>query len=223
MPRIPIIRAIRRSPFDRLLEHANKVTECIRVLREAVECYCEGKYERAEELSKKVSTIEHEADIIKGNIRAHLPRDILMPVDKSEFQMLLREQDGILDFAEDVVVWMNMRKTPIPKEIKDSFLDHLYKVIECVEALEQVVLHVKELVSAALSRNLRNRTKDAIKNVHTKEWEADAIEREVAKKIFELNLDATSTFHLLKIVDLIGNIANRAENAGDRIRVMIAR
>ncbi|HID93280.1 MAG TPA: TIGR00153 family protein [bacterium (Candidatus Stahlbacteria)] len=223
MPRIPIIRAIRRSPFDGLLEHANKVIECIKVLKEAVEYYCEGKYERAEELAKKVSTIEHEADIIKGNIRAHLPRDILMPVDKSEFQMLLREQDGILDFAEDVVIWMNMRKTRIPEEIKDSFLDHLYKVIECVEALEQVILHVKELVSAALSRNLRNRTKDAIKNVHAKEWEADAIERSVAKKIFDLNLDATSTFHLLKIVDLIGNIANRAENAGDRIRVMIAR
>jgi uncharacterized protein Yka (UPF0111/DUF47 family) len=40
---------------------------------------------------KKVSEIEHEADIIKGNIRNHLPSSILIPVDKGRFLWALRE------------------------------------------------------------------------------------------------------------------------------------
>ena len=222
-PRIPIMRALRRSPFDGLLAHATKVKECVEALKEAIVNYVEGDYEKAERSSIVVSNTEHEADLIKGNIRAHLPRNLLMPVDKSDFLMLLREQDAILDFAEDAILWLDMRKTVIPEEIKKPFLDHFFKVLECVRTLEQVVMNVKEIISYGLRKDLREKIKQTIKDVHKKEWEADNIEREVAKKIFAMNLDAVSVFHLLKAVDLIGDIANHAENAGDRVRAMLAR
>jgi uncharacterized protein Yka (UPF0111/DUF47 family) len=39
----------------------------------------------------------------------------------------------------------------------------------------------------------------------------------------EKELDPISIFHLVKVVDIIAQIANHAENAGDRIRAMIAK
>lgn len=222
MPRIPILRVLRISPFDKLLEHAQKLKVCIEVMRDAVTTYCDGKYEESEKLSQKVIELEHEADLIKGNITAHLPKGIFLPVDMNVFLRLLHEQDAILDFAEDAVVWSHFRKTKVPEEIKGELLKHLYKVLECIEAYERTVIHVKEVISLTGPRRLREKIKETVKEVHRKEWEDDQIERELAKKIFNLSIDPLTIYHLLKLSDLIGKIATHAENAADRIRAMIA-
>ena len=163
MPRIPILGALRISPFDKLLEHAQKVKECVAVLRDCLTTYCEGDYEKSEKLSEKVIELEHEADLIKGNITAHLPKEILLPVDVGVFLRLLNEQDSILDFAEDNGVWLHFRKTKVPKEIKDDLLNHLYKVLECIESFEKVIFHVKEVISFTGSSKLRDKIKETIK------------------------------------------------------------
>lgn len=220
--RVPVIRAFTRSPFDGLLKHAAKVKQCAAALQEAMEAYCRGEYKEFKDLANKVSKLEEEADWIKGNIRNHLPRGIWMPVDKADFLMALKEQDAILDFAEDAVVWLSFRKTPIPEELRERFLDHLSKVVETVIILEQVMENVKLLVTSP-RRGDREMCKEKLKEVHHKEWEADQIERRLALDLFNNELDPVSLFHLLKVVDLIGDIANHAENVGDRVRAMMAR
>ncbi len=223
MARIPISRILRKSPFDGLLKHANKVTECMGHLQKGIIAYLDGDFEKALEAQKQVSETEHEADLIKGNIRAHLPKNILMPVDIRVFLLLLKEQDALLDYAEDSIEWLTLREKPVPEEIKEPMKEHLAKVIEAVEGLENVVSHTHELVTASLPGNLRERTKEAIKKVHRLEWEADKIERELCRKLFKLEIDAKTLFHLLKVIHLVDQIANHAENAGDRIRAMIAK
>jgi len=220
--RVPVIRAFTRSPFDGLLKHATKVKQCAAALQEAMEAYCRGEYKEFKDLATKVSKLEEEADWIKGNIRNHLPRGIWMPVDKTDFLMALKEQDAILDFAEDAVVWLSFRQTVIPEELRERFLDHLSKVVETVITLEQVMENVKTLVISS-RRGDREMCKERLKEVHHKEWEADQVERRLARDLFNYKMDPVSLFHLLKVVDLIGNIANHAENVGDRVRAMMAR
>jgi len=223
MPRIPMLGMLRVSPFDKLLEHAQKTKEGMKVLKECVTAYCEGDFEKSEKLSRKVIELEHEADLIKGNITAHLPKEILLPVDTGVFLRLLSEQDSILDFAENAVVWLHFRQTKVPAEIKGELLNHLHKVIECIESFEKVIFHVKEVISFAGSSKLRDKIKETVKEVHRKEWEDDQIGRAFAKKAFNLSIDPLSVYHLLKLGDLIGQIAKHAEHAADRVRAMIAR
>lgn len=223
MTRIPMLGMIRVSPFDKLLEHAKKTKEGMAILKDCITTYCEGDYEKSEKLSQKVIELEHEADLIKGNITAHLPKQILLSVDVGVFLRLLNEQDSILDFAENAVVWLHFRQTKVPAEIKDDLLNHLHKVIECIESFEKVIIHVKEIVSFSGSSKLRDKIKETIKEVHQKEWEDDQIGRVFAKKAFNLSTDPLSIYHLLKLGDLIGKIAKHAENAADRVRAMVAR
>lgn len=220
--RAPIFKTLRRSPFEGLLEHAKKVKECVHKLKESVECYCDGKYDEFERLSKDVIKLENDADWIKGNITAHLPRRIFMSVDKGDFLTCLHEQDDILDFAEDAVIWLGFRKTEMHQEIKDLFLKHLYKVIETVEILEDVVDNVKHLV-VSVTREERNKAKESLKSIHYKEWEADQIEHELGRKIFGLGGELFPAYHLLQAVFVIAHIADHAENAGAKIRAMMAR
>lgn len=223
--RMPVGNTLRKSPFEGLYLHAEKVKECIATLDEALRAYCEGNYDKFNTLTKKVVELEGEADQIKGNIRNHLPRFIFMPVDKADFLMLLREEDKILDYAEDTAIWLDFRHTSIPESIKDDFMAHADKVVECVDVLQKAMQNVRDLLETSFSKKEREQTKILIRQIHRKEYEADLLERELTKKIFALEseLDPVSIFHLVKVVDIIAQIANAAENAGDRIRAMIAK
>lgn len=222
--RQPILGILRKSPFTGLLKHAEKVKECIATLEKVVKSYCNEDYEKFEEYVNKVRALEGEADLIKGNTRNHLPKFVFLPVDKSDFLMLLRENDAILDHAEDVAVLMAMRYTKIPNDIKEDLLLLTMKVIETAESLEGALNQFRDLLESSFVGKIREDTKKKIHAIHEKEHEADIIEYTVSKKIFNSkDLDPISVFHLLKIVNCIGEIADHAENAGDRIRAMIAK
>jgi len=218
--RVPILGAIRKSPFIGLVEHASKIKECIRIWKQAVSAYVEKKYDIFDDLAQQVQRLEHEADLIKGNLSAHLPKGIHMPVYKSDFMMCLKEQDSILDYAEDTVIWLGFKKVDVTF-IKDGMLEHIQKVTETVEALEKVALSIRDFFSG-LKKKEREEMKELIKSVHRLEWESDRIEKKLTKAVFDAKLDPLSIYFILKTINLVAAIANHAENAGDRIRAMIA-
>jgi uncharacterized protein len=220
--RVPILSAIgSRSPFEDLVKHAFKVSECIQLWKQAVSAYLEKKYDIFERLSEEVQKLEHEADLIKGKISAHLPKGIYMPVYKSDFMMCLKEQDSILDFAEDTVIWLGFKKVDMAF-IKDGMLEHTQKIAETVQTLEKVALGIKDFFAGLRKKN-REEMKQLIKEVHRLEWESDRIEKKLTKQVFNSDKDFLSIYFIIKAINLTAAIANHAENAGDRIRAMIAK
>ena len=226
MARLPIENVYRKkSPFEGLLEHMNKVKECIAILKEGVIKYFDEDFSGFHEITNKVSELEHEADLIKGNIRAHLPRSILMPVDKKYFLWLLREEDAILDHAENLAQLLDLRHTKIPDELKDGFKEHMELVAQTVEEMEKAVGKMRELLDTSFSQKMRNEVKQLIHKVHRKEWEADRVRYEIMKKIYQMEdeLNPMDEYHLLKISDWVDDIADHAENVADWLRAMIAK
>jgi len=224
--RAPVSNTLRRrSPFDQLLDHMGKVRECINILGDGLIHYYNGNYEGFSELAKKVSEIEHEADIIKGNIRNHLPSSILMPVDKGRFLWALREQDSILDHAENLVEMLDMRHTKIPKELQPIFIEHCKLVVETVEAMELAVESIRDLVETGFVKREREHTKQYIHKVHDWEYIADQKRYEMTRGVYELEkkLEPMDVYHLLKIIDWVDDIADHAENVADWLRSMIAK
>jgi predicted phosphate transport protein (TIGR00153 family) len=224
--RAPLSETYRRkSPFDQLVNHMIKVRECIDLLRDGIINYYKGKYKGFSELAEKISTIEHEADIIKGNIRNHLPNSLLMPVDKGKFLWALREQDAILDHAENLVQMLDMRHTKIPKELQGLFIEHVNLVAETVLAMEKAVENIKDLIEASFIKKERDETKEYIHKVHEVEYKADKKKYDLTKKIYEMEktLKPMDEYHLLKIADWVDDIADHAENVADWLRSMIAR
>ena len=224
--RAPVADAFRRkSPFSQLVEHMCKVKECICLLGEGLEKYYKGDYKDFSKVSEKVSKIEHEADLIKGNIRNHLPSHLFMPVDKGKFMWALREQDAILDHAENLVHMLDMRHTKIPKELQNIFIEHVKLVVKTVEAMEDAVGNLCDLVQTSFVKRERQQTKEFIYKVHEFEYQADKKKYEMTQGIYKLEkkLDPMDVYHLLKISDWVDDIANHAENVADWLRSMIAK
>jgi predicted phosphate transport protein (TIGR00153 family) len=224
--RAPISNTLRKkSPFDLLLEHMSKVRECIDILGDGLVKYYKGDYQGFPMLARRVSELEHEADIIKGNIRNHLPTWIFMPVDKGRFLWALREQDAILDHAENLVQMLDMRHTKIPKDLQETFIEHSQIVMNTVIAMENAVESVRDLIEAGFVKKERKHTKEFIHKVHVIEWTADQKKYELTKGIYKLEkkLKPMDVYHLLKIADWVDDIADHAENVADWLRSMIAK
>jgi len=224
--RAPVADAFRRkSPFNQLLEHMGKIRECIDILGDGLVEYYKGNYKGFSDLAKKVSEIEHEADLIKSNLRNHLPNSLFMPVDKGKFMWALREQDAILDHAENLVKMLDMRHTKIPKELQEIFIEHCKLVMKTVKAMENAVENIRDLVETSFVKREREQTKQFIYKVHEFEWKADKAKYKATKGIYKLEkkLDPMDVYHLLKIADWVDDIADHAENVADWLRAMIAK
>jgi predicted phosphate transport protein (TIGR00153 family) len=215
----------RKSPFGQLLEHMSKISECVNVLHKGLRNYYVGNYESFSEMTEQVSRLEHEADLIKSNIRNHLPTTLFMPVDKGKFLWALREQDKILDHAENLAKMLDMRHTKIPKNLQDDFIKHIDFVLATVNKMEEAVENIKDLIETSFVKREREQTKEFIYEVHQMEREADLKKYEITKGIYKLEkkLNPMDTYHLLKIVDWVDDIADHAENVADWLRAMIAK
>ncbi len=226
--RAPIFDTFRdRSPFDGLYDHAGKVNECIAALRETTAAFVAGDHKAVQEGAKRVSALEFEADEIKSNLRNHLPGNVRMPVDKPLFVQALSQQDSILDEAEDAAIWMSMRPTTVPKDAGVAMLALLEKVIETVAAYEQAVANLKDLVETGFVKRERDEEKSLIHRVHELEHETDVLSRDLSRMLLsaesEEEVGAIGSYHLLKLTLQISKIADHAENAGDRLRAMLAK
>ena len=221
--RIPFLSLFITSPFDGLVQHAEKVKECAWAFQQAIECHLSKKCITFEEFRQEVIILEREADEIKRRIRGHLPKGTMMPVDKFQLFRYLKEQDSVLDTLEDALDWISYRPEPgIPKEIIKDFLLLVDLNIDPIEEMGKMVLEARNYFKT-FNEIQRNSVKEIIRNIRRKEHEADKVEHRLKRKIFEINVDPISTFHLIRLVEITGSIADHVENSGDMMRAMIAK
>ena len=221
--RIPLLSLFIKSPFSGLLEHVEKVIECVFAFQQAMVCHFEKECATFENLREKVSKLETEADIIKQHIRRNLPKGTMVCVDKFQLFRYLKEQDTVPDRVEDALDWIFFKPEPgIPEELKKDLMLLIRSNIDSVEEMRRMVLEAKKYFET-FNETQRNMVKEIIRNIRGKEHEADTVEDRLKQKIFAVDSDPVSIFHLMRLVEIIGSIADHAENAADLMRAMIAK
>jgi predicted phosphate transport protein (TIGR00153 family) len=211
-----------KSPFESLKKHADKVGECAKMFSQAMAYHIDRKCEEFDNLTDFVAKLESEADAIKRNIRGHMPRGVWMPVDKFAFFMYLREQDKVLDAVEEALYWLSYRPEGVEEEMGDDLMYLVESVIPAIERLSPMV----EMATRYFRRKYektREEIKSVIRDIRQREHEADLVERELKHKIFSEMKDPVQIFHLVRLVETIGSIADHAQNAADMMRAMIAK
>jgi predicted phosphate transport protein (TIGR00153 family) len=221
--RLPFLSMFMTSPFEGLQQHAEKVKECAWAFQQAIECYVSKQCQTFEELRQEVILLEDQADSIKRRIRGHLPIGTLMPVSKFQLFRYLREQDGVLDAVEDTLDWLSYRPEPgIPPVLEKDFLLLVDAVMEPIEELAKMVSEAR-VYFQSYSTSQRIKVKDIIRLLRQQEHEADKIEHALKGRLFNMTIDPVSIFHLIRLAEIIGSIADHAENAGDMMRAMLAK
>ena len=221
--RVPFFKMFMTSPFEGLQEHAEKVKECTWAFQQAMECYFAHKCKTFEEFRQEIVQIESEADAIKRRIRGHIPKRTMMPISNFLVFRYLREQDQVLDAMEDSLDWISYRdESRIPQELEEDFAFLVDAVIGTIEQLSGLVVEAR-LYFKKFSEKQRVVVKNIIHTLRRQEHEADKFEDIIKKKVFNMEADAVTIFHLVRLAETIGSIADHAQNAGDMMRAMLAK
>ena len=221
--RIPFLSLFMTSPFEGLQEHAEKIKECTWAFQQAIECHIADQCQSFEEFRLEVDKLESEADAIKRRIRGHLPKGTLMPVDKFELFRYLHEQDKVLDAVEEALDWLSFRPEPgIPKALEKDFYLLVDAVLDPVEEMCRMVSEARTYFRT-FSEKQRNVVKKIIHTLRQHEHEADKAEDDIKKKVLNMTIEPVIIFHMIRLAEIIGSIADHAENAGDMMRAMLAR
>ena len=221
--RIPFFNMFMTSPFEGLQEHAEKVKECSWAFQQAIECYFSPKCKTFEEFRDEVAQLESEADAIKRRIRGHIPKRTMTPVSTFLIFRYLKQQDSVLDAVEDTLDWISYRsETKIPAELEKDFALLVNAVIDPIEKLVSMVTEAREYFKS-YSEKQRAVVKNIIHTLHQQEREVDKFEDIIKRKVFNMEIDAVTIIYLVRLTEIIGSIADHAQNAGDMMSAMLSK
>ncbi len=208
--------------FDLLKKHAHLVLECTERVYLSLEAYHSKNIKRLEEIAKHIFEIEKEADQLKRNIREHLPKGIILPVERFELFMYLKEQDAIADAAEKILNWLSFKYMEIPEELFKKIEELLTKSIDSLKYLENLIVYSANFL---INRNeeSKNEAKNIIRNIRYSQYLAEGYGNKIKKELFTKINDPLSLFYILNLIDLILQIPHHAENTADLMRAMIAK
>ena len=214
-----------KSPFGPLAKHTVRVHETVLLLRPLFEAFVEERWNEVEEIYDRISKLEHKADLLKNDIRDHLPRSLFLPVDRGDVLRFLKAQDRIADRVEDLGVLLTLRRTPTPEPIRQPVLDFVDAVVRTAEAWFEAAQELPTLQEASFTGPAVAQMLKRINEISDLEWEADKKQAKVSKQLFEheAEIGAVSILLWTNIFRTLGSVANYAERTADFLRLMLAR
>ena len=95
-------------------------------------------------------------------------------------------------------------------------------MITAIEKLDAMVAEARKYLKS-YSEEQRVVVKNIIHTWHQQELKVYKFEDIIKKKVFNMEIDAVSIIYLVRMAEIIGSIADHAQNAGDMMRAMLSK
>ncbi|KAA0015827.1 TIGR00153 family protein [Salinicola corii] len=214
-----------RSPFQPLLAHIVKTSECAGQLLPFFDAALGGDWEEARKHREAITRLEHEADELKTQLRLNLPNTMFLPVSRSDLLELISVQDKIANKARDITGIMLGRNMSIPEPLAEPMRDYLRTAVDTVDQARKALEELEDLLESGFGRNVSDVMHELIKELHDLEHQADDQQVDIRRQLFQLEaeLPPVDVIFLYKIIEWIGELSDRAERVGSRLQILTAR
>jgi len=213
------------SPIRPIEQHMRKVHQCAKQLYPFIEAVLKQDWQTATYLKEKIADIEKEADMIKRDLRLHLPTGLFLPVSRTDLLELLSAQDRIANKAEDIAGLIVSRKMIIPDALAPVFIPFLHCCLDGSKQACKAINELDELLESGFRGSEVKIVEEMIVTLDEIEHESDDKLADIRHRIFELEKDlpAIEIVFLYKLVQWIGDLADHAQTVGGRLQILIAR
>ncbi len=219
-----ILDLFAKSPFKPMQEHMNVVLRCVKEAVPLLEALCAGDDAAVRAAWERIDALEGEADRLKNDLRAHLPKRLMLPVDRRDLLEILDLQDSIADKLQDVAGLLLDRKMPVPASMAPKLMELARSAERTCEQSAVAIASLDELVEIGFRGREADRVAERIERIGALEGETDRLETELLRELFRLEdeMSAVSVMLWYQIIGWIGDIADNAEKVGNRLRLLIA-
>ncbi len=221
----PLASLFGKSPFGPLRDHMKLVLECAALMVPLFEALAAGDKEKVEETKRKIFELEKVADEIKNEIRVNLHRRLFLPVDRGDLLQLLKTQDSIADRVQDVAALLVMGKLSIPESQTESLMSYVNLNLEATRQCADIISQLDDLLEVGFRGKTVERVEEMIRKLSNIETTIDHVGLELTSAFLldESEPLTVSKLLWLDVIRKLGNIADKAENVGDSMRLLIAR
>ncbi|MBD3868087.1 MAG: TIGR00153 family protein [Acidobacteria bacterium] len=213
-----------KSPFGPIQAHMNKAYETAMVLPSFFDAFLGKNVEKTSEIRKAILLMEHEADLLKNDIRDNLPKSMFLPVDRRDLLSLLHHQDAIADLAEDIVIVATLQDNlTLPDDLHAPFLEVVDLSLKTCKKAKKTVGEMQNLLASSFGGDEATTVLGMIDSIGKAEYQVDKLVYALAKDLYrrEEEIGVTSLLLWQKMLQLVGRLANSAESIGDHLRLML--
>jgi predicted phosphate transport protein (TIGR00153 family) len=206
-------------------EHMRVVVRCANEVPALFEAVYAGDTALIEERRKSIFDLENQADDIKNELRAHLPKSIFLPVDRRDLLEILDLQDSIADTAQDIAGMMVVRDMAPPAALREPMTALTRRCVDACNHLAKIMEEMDELVETGFRGAESNKVMYMIDELNKIETETDVQAIQLMKLLFahEEEMGAVTTLMWDRVLHWVGDLANYAERVGNRHRLLLAR
>jgi hypothetical protein len=221
----PLAALFARSPFGPIQQHMRAVESCVLELPPLFEALRRDDTGAVLEHTDEISRLEHEADELKNGIRSRLPVTLLMPVGRRDLLDLLSTQDAIAGSAQDVASLLAMGKLRVPAALDAQIMPFVNRIVDAVTKCRTAVDALDELIETGFRGREADNVLTIVAEVDAIESETDTLGMELVRTLVDQEADVgvLPIVFWYQLIRSLGNVANEAENVGDRLRLLLAR
>ncbi len=213
----------RSSPIKPMQEHMRAAVACAVKIEELFHAMTTGDREAIARVRREIDELEHEADRIKNEIRAHLPGRLLLAMERRDMLAILDAQDDIADMAQDIAGLADQRGMTTPEGLREPMLALVTKTLETCRQAETIINELDELVEAGFKGREVTRVEEMIASLARIESDTDQLAEAASRRVFALEDElGVSTVYWWHLVDWVSELADAAEKIGNRLRLLIA-
>jgi len=199
----------------RIALYCKTVSDCLDVFKRSITQYCkEPDRNTIRENFHEIHKAESLADDIRREIEVMMYSKALFPESRGDILGLLETMDKVPNQAEACVQMIHEQRITIP----EGFASRIPQLVEvCSRCVQTMLDSVEKLFTDYTSATV------AVGKIDQLETEADHIESDLQVRLFSSQIDGTDKILLRDLIKDIAGICDRAENVGDRIRVIVAK
>jgi predicted phosphate transport protein (TIGR00153 family) len=213
------------SPIRPIEQHMHKVYHCAKLLYPFLEAVLQEDWPNAALIQDKIAEMEKEADVIKRDLRLHLPAGLFLPVARTDLLELLSAQDRIANKAEDIAGLIISRKMLIPPAVRELIMPFLSRCLDAAKQACKAINELDQLLESGFSGSEVTFVEEMIVTLDKIEQDSDGQLAQIRHQVFllETQISPLDAMFLYKIVQWIGDLADDAQTVGGRLQILIAR
>jgi predicted phosphate transport protein (TIGR00153 family) len=221
----PLMQLFGQSPFKPLQEHIRVVIDCANEVPNIFEAALDHDLPKVELIRGRINTLESEADDIKNELRAHLPKSLFLPVDRRDLLEILDLQDSIADTAQDIAGMMFVRHMTLPDEMREPLMELTARCVYACNHLGKIMAEMDELVGTGFRGAEADKVMYMIDELNKIETDTDIHAIRLMRLLFEHEEEIGPVLTMMwdRVIHWVGDLANFAERAGNRHRLLLAR
>lgn len=217
------LKIFAKSPVKPMQQHMEVVYQSVVSLFDFFYGIVNQDWQIAKIERDKINLLENKADLLKKNIRLHLPNKILLPIDRRDFISLLKHQDLIANCAKKLANLIFYRKMHFPEQITKNILVFIQLDIDATKLAQNVVNELEQLIEVGFRGNETALVKNMIIELDHLDEKTDDIQNDLRQELFiiENNLNPIDVIFLYKVIDWIAELANKAQQVGHQLELLL--